>query len=69
MYVPSTRNIISSYDIVFDESLSNALLYTSQPYPEAMVVRPAVTYIPCATSLREQTCHIITFTQFGEGNI
>ena len=27
-YVPSTMKIISSYDIVFDESFSNALAYT-----------------------------------------
>ena len=32
VYVPSTRNIIYSYDNVFDESFSNALAYTSQPY-------------------------------------
>ena len=32
VYVPSTRKIISSYDVVFDESFSIALAYTSQPY-------------------------------------
>ena len=32
-------------------------------------MRPAVTYTPCAMSLREQTGNIITFTQFEEGNI
>ena len=69
MYVPSTRNIISSYDVVFDESFSSALAYTSQPYSEAMVMHPAVTYIPFATSSREQTGNIITFTQFEERNI
>ena len=37
VYVPSTRKIISSYDIVFDESFSIALAYTSQPYPERCV--------------------------------
>ena len=29
----------------------------------------AVTYTPCATSLRKKTGDIITFTQFEEGNI
>ena len=43
--------------------------YISQPYSEAMAVRPAVTYIPCDTSSREQTSNIITFTQFEEVNI
>ena len=34
-----------------------------------MVMRLSVTYTPYATSLREQTGDIITFTQFEEGNI
>ena len=32
VYVPSTIKIILSYDVVFDESFSSALAYTSQPY-------------------------------------
>ena len=50
VYVPSTRKIISSYDVIFDESFSSALAYTSRPYSEAMAMRPAVTYTLCATS-------------------
>ena len=69
MYVPSTRKLISSYDIVFDESFSSALAYTSRSYSEAMAIRPAVTYTPYATSSKEQTGDVITFTQFEEGNI
>ena len=34
-----------------------------------MVIRPAVMYTLCATSSREQTGNVITFTQFEEGNI
>ena len=34
-----------------------------------MAVRPAVTYTPYATSSKEQTGDVITFTQFEEGNI
>ena len=68
MYVPSTRKIISSYDVVFNESFSSALAYTSQPYSEAMLIHLAVMYTPCDTSLREKTGDIITFTQFEEGN-
>ena len=34
-----------------------------------MVMRPAVTYTPCATSLRGKTGNTITFAQFEEGNI
>ena len=67
--VSSTRKLISSYDVVFDESFSIALSYTSGPYSEAMTMRPAVTYTPYATSSKEQTGDIITFAQFEEGNI
>ena len=34
-----------------------------------MEMRPAVMYTPYATSLREQTGNIITFTHFEEGNV
>ena len=34
-----------------------------------MAMRPAVTYTPCATSPKEQTGDIITFTQFEEGDL
>ena len=44
VYVPSTRKVISSYDVAFDESFSSALSYTSRPYAEAMAMRPTVTY-------------------------
>ena len=64
VYVPSKRKIISSYDVVFDESFSSALLYTSRPYSEAMAMHPAVTYTPYATSSREETGDVITFAQF-----
>ena len=69
MYVPITRRTISSYDVVFDESFSSALAYTSEPYSEAMAMRLAVIYTPCAVSSREQTGDTITFVQFEEGNI
>ena len=41
----------------------------SQPYAEAMDVRLSVSYIPCATSSREQTGDIFTFTPFKEENL
>ena len=69
VYVPNTRKLISSYDVVFSESFSSALAYTSQPYSEAMTMRQAVTYTLYATSLKEQTGNLITFAQFEEGNI
>ena len=69
MYVPSTRKVILSYDVVFDESFSSTLSYTSGPYSEAMAMRPAVTYTPYATSSKEQTGDVITLAKFEEGGI
>ena len=69
VYVPSTRKVISSYDVSFDESFVSALSYTSRPYAEAMAMRPAVTYTPYATSSKEQTGNVIMFAQFEEGNL
>ena len=69
VYVPSTRKIISSYDVVFDKSFSSALEYTSQNYSEEMAMSLDVTYTTCATYSREKTGDIITFAQFEEGNI
>ena len=69
VYVPSTRKVIFSYDVVFDESFSSALSYTSRPYAEAMAMRPEGTYTPYTTSSKEQTGDVITFAQFEEGDI
>ena len=41
----------------------------SCPYSEALAMRPAVSYIPYATSSHEQTGDIITFAQFEEGGL
>ena len=54
MYVPSTRKIISSYDVVFDESFSSTLAYTSHTYAEAMDMRRAVSCTPYAASSRKK---------------
>ena len=69
VYVTSTRKVILSYDVKFDESFVSALSYSSRPYAEAMAMRPAVTYTPYATSSKEQTGNVITFAQFEEGNL
>ena len=53
----------------FNESFSSTLAYMSQPYAEAMAIRPAVSYITDAASSKEKTGDIIVFTQFEEGNL
>ena len=69
MYVPSTRKVISSYDVVFDERFSSALAHTSRPYSEVMAMRPEVTYTPYATFSKEQTGNVMKFAQFEERQI
>ena len=69
VYVPSTRTVISLYDVVFEESFSSALTYTSRPYAEAMAMRPTVTYTPYVAPSKEQTGNVLPFAQFEEGNI
>ena len=46
LYLPSTRKVIFSYNVVFDESFSSAFSYMSRLYAEAMVMRPTVPYTP-----------------------
>ena len=69
VYVPSTRKLILSYDVVFDESFSSVISYTSGPYAEAMAMRPTVMYTPYTTSSKEQTGDVIKFAHFEEGNL
>ena len=69
VYAPSTRKIISSYDVVCDKIVSSTLEYASQPYSEAMDMCTDVSYTPYAKYSREQTGNIITFAQFEEGNL
>ena len=63
VYAPSTRKIMSSYDVVFDKSFSSTLAYMSRPYSEAMAMCPEVTYTPYATLLKKkwQCNYIHTF--------
>ena len=69
VYVPSTRKIISLYDVRFDKSFVSALSYLSRSYAEVMVMRPEVTYTTYATSSKEQTGDVLTFAQFEEGGL
>ena len=68
VYVPCKRKIVSFYAVIFDESFSNALVYTSQLYLSSMNIQLAVSYIPYAEYSTEQNGDIITFVQFEEGD-
>ena len=54
IYVPSIWKIFSSHDVVFDKMFYSALEYPSYLYPEALVTRSVVLYIPYATSYHEK---------------
>ena len=54
VYITSTRKIMSSYDVDFDERFSSKLAYTSQPYEEAMAMHVAVSYIYSAINPKEK---------------
>ena len=69
VYLPSTWKIISSYYIVFDESFSIALAYTSLPYSETIAMRLYVSYTPCAISSKGKTGDKLTFAQFEERDL
>ena len=60
----STGKIVSSHDVVFDETYSSVLEYMSRPYLESLAMQPSVLYILYAISSHEQTGNIITFVQF-----
>ena len=61
--------IVSSHDVVFDETYFSVLEYTSRPYSEALAMQLSVLYITYTTSSHEQTGDIITFAKFEEGNL
>ena len=68
IYVPSTRKILSSHDVVFEITFSSALSYTPRPFSESLTTRPSLLYIPYAKSSYEKTGDI-TFAQFHDGNL
>ena len=69
VYVPQKRKIVSSHDVIIDESFYSALEKMLQPYIEAMAMQPEVLYIQYSTSSKEQSGDIITFTNFEERNL
>ena len=64
LYVPNIRKIISSYDVVFDESFPSSLTHTARPYSEAIAMRMAVIYTPYSKYSKEKAVNIIRFAQF-----
>ncbi|MGH7955157.1 MAG: hypothetical protein ACREOZ_04270, partial [Gloeomargaritales cyanobacterium] len=61
IFIPSTRQIIISADIAYDETFSSALTYTDKPFRDAITLRPSVSYISRPTTTHECTGDIIIF--------
>ena len=61
--------IVSSHNVIFDETNSSVLAYMSHSYSGALALQPEFSYIPYATSSHEQTGNIITFAQFKNVNL
>ena len=53
VYVPRTRSIVSSADVIFEESFSSAIAYRMKPYHEALSLRPGVMCTPHVTSIEK----------------
>ena len=51
------------------KTFSILLAYTSHTYSQALAIQPSVLYTTYATASHEQTCDIITFAHFEEGNL
>ena len=67
-YEPHKCMIVSLY-VVFDESFSSALSYTSQQYSGETDMQPGLSYIPFAIYSKGKNGDIIMFAHFEEGNL
>ncbi|MGH7974584.1 MAG: hypothetical protein ACREBR_03580 [bacterium] len=63
VFIPSTRQILVSADVVYDQGFSSALTYTDKPFHDAITLRPSVSYVSKPSTFYEQTGDIITFAQ------
>ena len=71
IYVPTTRTIVVSDDVSFDESFFSAIATTWRQFNDSLAIRPdpSNTYIPDPTTSLEQTGSIDSmFQELEEGN-
>ena len=54
VYVPHRQKLLSLYEVFLNEIFYSLLVCTSQPYEEAIDMRPAVSYMPYATPSKEK---------------
>jgi hypothetical protein len=66
LYVPSTRQIVISGDVICDESFASTVAETWRPFHDALALRPTVSFIPDSYTVLEHTGDLLS--QFEEGN-
>ena len=65
MYHTNRRLYLRNKYVIFDDIFSSAIVYTSQPYTEAMTMQPAVSYIPYAPCSKGKTGDICKVSRRG----
>ncbi|MGH3053653.1 MAG: hypothetical protein ACRDL7_01585 [Gaiellaceae bacterium] len=69
VFIPSTRQIVVSADVAYDESFSSAIAFTEKPFHDALSLRPSVSFVSRPSTTTEMTGDIITFAApLEEGN-
>jgi hypothetical protein len=66
LYVPSTRQIVISGDVICDETLASTVAETQRPFHDALALRPTASFIPDSYTVLEYTGDLLS--QFEEGN-
>jgi hypothetical protein len=66
VYVPSTRQIVISGDVIHDDTFASTVAETWRPFHDALALRPTASFIPDSYTVLERTGDLLS--QFEEGN-
>jgi len=66
LYVPSTRQIVISGDVICDENFASTVAETWRPFHDALALRPETSFIPDPHTFVEHTGDMLS--QVEEGN-
>ncbi len=66
LYVPSTRQIVISGDVICDETFASTVAETWRPFHDALALRPSASFIPDSYTVLEHIGDLLS--QFEEGN-
>ena len=60
LFLPSTRQVVSSIDVIFDKHYLNTIVYKTRAYREVLLTRPISDPIAHNTDITDHTGNIIT---------